>query len=82
MKAEIVSKAAKMGFVAKEASFAELNNTFAGACVDTNTLDELLHVATCKQDAADMAAWGLSPDECKRQIRIAVEHIMFVMQEN
>lgn len=75
-----IEKALKMGFVAKEASFAELNNTFAGACVDTNTLDELL-LATCQQDAADMEAWGLSQDEYKNQIGIAVEHIMFVMQE-
>ena len=81
MKAEIVSKAAKMGFVAKEASFAELNNTFAGACVDTNTLDELLHVATCKQDAADMAAWGLDPEEYAHQLRIAIQHLLFLQQE-
>ena len=78
----IVAKAAEMGLVAKEASFDELNNTFAEACVNTNTLAEILIEASKAQDAsADMETWGLDPEEYAHQLRIAIQHLLFLQQE-
>ena len=77
----IVAKAVEMGFVAKEASFAEINNTFAEACVNTNTLAELLLEASEAQGASDMEAWGLDPEEYAHQLRIAIQHLLFLQQE-
>ena len=77
----IVAKAVEMGFVAKEASFAELNNTFAEACVNTNTLAELLLEASKAQGDSDMEAWGLDPEEYAYQLRIAIQHLLSLQQE-
>ena len=76
--AEVIKKFVAMGFVAKEASFAELNGTFAEACVNQNSISELLEEVTESAANADMSAWGLSQDEYKRQISIAVQHLAFV----
>lgn len=76
--AEIIKKFVAMGFVAKEASVQELNNTFAEACVNQNSLVDLLEDVSEAQARADMEAWGLSHEEYKRQIGIAVQHLAFV----
>ena len=81
MKAATIEKAVEMGFVAKEASFEELNNTFAEACVNTNKLEELLIEASEAQYASDMEVWGLDPEEYKKSLRIAIEHLLFLQQE-
>lgn len=75
--AEIIKKFVAMGFVAKEASAQELGNTFAAACVNQNSIAELLEVTEAEAHAS-MSAWGLSQEEYKKQIRIAVEHLVFV----
>mgnify|MGYP001469338105 CR=1 FL=1 len=48
------------------------DNTFAAACYDQNTVDELRAALAGDPDTIDMATWGLSADEWREEIRKAL----------
>jgi len=47
-------------------------NTFAAACYDQNSVEELLEGLRSGSDAADCAKWGLSPAGWTSQIKLAL----------
>lgn len=50
-------------------------NTFAHACVDQNTIGELVEALTSGPDPVDMEAWGISADEWRSQIELAIAYL-------
>lgn len=47
-------------------------NTFAAACYDQNTIEDLEVALAGEPDQTDMAAWDLTADEWRDQIRLAI----------
>lgn len=50
-----------------------IENTFAAACYNNNSIAELEAALAAAPDAADMRAWGLSEAEWREQIKLALE---------
>ena len=50
-----------------------LENTFAEACYNTNTIEELEVALKQEADEADMAEWGITEQEWHEQIKMALE---------
>jgi hypothetical protein len=50
-------------------------NTFAHACIEQNTIDELFEAFRNGPDRADMLAWGLSENEWREQINLAIDYL-------
>lgn len=48
-------------------------NTFAAACFDDNTAEELERAIQGSADKEDMKVWGISQDEWYEQIKLALE---------
>ena len=48
-------------------------NTFAEACYDMNSIDELIDALKQEPDESDMKTWGLSADEWRENIEIALK---------
>lgn len=48
------------------------DNTFAAACYDQNSIDELQAALSEPADARDMATWGISEAEYFESLRIAL----------
>jgi len=49
-----------------------IENTFAAACYNDNTIADLEEALAGPADAADMAAWGLTEQEWRDQIATAL----------
>lgn len=47
-------------------------NTFAEACYDQNSIEELEAALNQEPDETDMETWGLTADEWREQIEIAL----------
>lgn len=47
-------------------------NTFAAACYDMNSIDELEQALKNGPDTADMNEWGLTESEWREQIELAI----------
>ena len=56
-------------------------NTFAAACFEQNSLDELKSLRDEQPDQADMQAWGLSADEWRAEIEAAIEALEQLTEE-
>lgn len=48
-------------------------NTFAAACYDQNSVEELQAVLANGPDANDMREWNLTADEWTDQVKLALE---------
>ena len=48
-------------------------NTFAAACYDQNSLQELMEALASGPDEQDMAAWGLTEAEWRAQVQQAID---------
>lgn len=48
------------------------DNTFAHACYDQNSIEELEVALAGEPDEGDMRAWGLTSDEWREQIETAL----------
>jgi len=48
-------------------------NTFAAACYDQNSVEELQAVLANGPDANDMREWNLTADEWTAQIKLAIK---------
>ena len=48
------------------------SGSFAEACYDMNSIEELRESMSADGDAADMRNWGLTSDEYKDQIALAI----------
>ena len=48
------------------------DNTFAAACYNDNSIDELEQALIDGPDETDMAGWGLSESEWREQIELAL----------
>ncbi len=48
-------------------------NTFAAACYDQNTIDDLDEALKGDPDNIDMSAWNISADEWRSHIKLALE---------
>ena len=51
------------------------DNTFAAACFDGNTIEELENALTGKADETDMTAWGIDQSEWREQIQLALTEL-------
>lgn len=51
------------------------DNTFAAACYNSNSIDELEQALIDGPDAADMANWGLSENEWRKQVERALTEL-------
>lgn len=51
------------------------DNTFAAACYNQNTIEELKEGLSGPADQADMKAWGLTADEWRQQIQMAINQL-------
>jgi len=49
-----------------------IDNTFAAACYDTNSINELEAILASGPDAVDLKTWDLSTAEWKYQIQLAI----------
>jgi len=49
------------------------NNTFAAACYDQNSIEDLVQALSNGPDATDMATWGLTEDEWREQVQLALD---------
>lgn len=49
------------------------DNTFAAACFDQNSIAELEEALKNGPDKGDMDAWGLTEDEWRAQIELALK---------
>lgn len=47
-------------------------NTFAAACYDQNSIDELEEALAGQADATDCENWGLTPEEWRAEIELAL----------
>jgi len=47
-------------------------NTFAAACYDQNSIEELKQALRHGPDTTDMITWGLSPEEWTAEIKLAL----------
>ena len=47
-------------------------NTFAEACYECNTIKQLEHALTIEADKDDMEQWGITADEWREQIKLAI----------
>jgi len=52
-----------------------IENTFAAACYEQNSIDELMTALTSGPDASDMQAWNLSEEEWVEQIERAISEL-------
>ncbi len=50
-------------------------NTFAEACYNTNSIEELQAALAAPADVTDMKQWGLSEDEYFKQIQLAIDEL-------
>ena len=50
-------------------------NTFAEACYNTNSIEELQTALTHKSDETDMKVWGLSEREYFESIKLALKKL-------
>lgn len=50
-------------------------NTFAEACYNQNSIEELEAALQGKADATDMKGWGLTEEQWREQIRIALQEL-------
>lgn len=48
-------------------------NSFAAACYDMNGVEDLKHSLELGPDATDMREWGLTAEEWREQIELAIE---------
>lgn len=48
------------------------DNTFAAACFDQNSIEELEAALAGEPDQTDMATWNLTPAEWRAQIELAL----------
>ena len=48
------------------------SNTFSEACFDTNSIHELESAIAGDADESDMRNWGISDDEWRDQIKLAI----------
>ena len=48
-------------------------NTFAAACCDQNSVEELEDALRDGPDASDMRAWGLTAEDWTAQIKLALK---------
>ena len=48
------------------------SNTFAEACYDMNTIEELEDALKGAADETDMKTWGITADEWRDQIELAL----------
>ena len=49
------------------------SNTFAEACYEMNSIEELKEALTRKPDTADMKQWNLTEDEYRENIELAIK---------
>lgn len=49
------------------------SNTFAEACYEMNSIEELKEALTRKPDAADMKQWNLTEGEYRENIELAIK---------
>jgi hypothetical protein len=49
------------------------SNTFAEACFNQNSIEELEQALKDGPDATDMQTWGLTADEWREQIELALK---------
>lgn len=49
------------------------DNTFAAACYNNNTADELEFVLRAEADQTDLETWGLTEDQYKEEIEKAIQ---------
>lgn len=49
------------------------DNTFAAACYNNNTADELESVLRADVDHADLEQWGLTESEYKNELKRAIQ---------
>lgn len=50
-------------------------NTFAEACYETNSPDDLREMLGCPADPIDMQAWGLTAVQWREEIRTALRQM-------
>ena len=50
-------------------------NPFAEACYDQNSIASLEEALAGEADQTDMKQWGLTADECKEQIKLALNEL-------
>jgi len=50
------------------------DNTFAAACYEMNSIDELQQALAREADAVDMREWGLTEEEYFAQIQLALAY--------
>lgn len=48
------------------------DNTFAAACYDQNTVEELMEALSNGPDEQDMRDWSLTADEWRAQVALAL----------
>lgn len=51
------------------------SNTFAEACYDMNTIEELENILVNGPDKTDMKEWGLRENEWTEQIKLAINEL-------
>lgn len=57
------------------------DNTFAAACYDMNTVEELSDYATCDFDEREAALWGLSESEWRDEMKLALDALTAEAEE-
>ena len=50
-------------------------NTFAAACYDMNSINELTEALAGEPDETDMSEWGITAEEWREQIAIALTEL-------